>query len=406
MRRGRWCAALTTCVIVAGTSTLSVTVAGCFDFDFGGNWFADASLLGDACLLFCDGPLFGSSGCPHGTASCGDDASACETPTLSNDSNCGGCGVRCPSGHTCAQGSCFQVQEIARWPGRVAFPYGGLAVADGYAFVAMLEGSLVAVPVSGGTPRTLVGDQVFSLVADSQGVSFLDQTDAGALLLETMSPTASAPRILLADASAVQSLVSTNDASVFYTVQSSPNGPGGLSLVELPWAGGASQVLATDPDPVPGQPMFAVAGDRIDWLDLGAVLTETLADADVDAGSQLSGGGATAVGASRNAVYVLTTSGATRYDIPSATWSTILTSPPQAASFTVDDSALYVLVGRLFDDGEITRVAMDGGVTMLAGAQVSFFTVAIDDSYVYWLALDVDDAGLQDLVLRRMAKSS
>jgi hypothetical protein len=409
VRPVRVCVALATCGAAASLGVLSATAAGC---DVGSKFGAldGAGLFGDACWIFCDGGLsFGSGGCPHGTASCGGDASACETPTLDSNSNCGGCGVRCPAGHSCMNGSCFAVEDLAQWDNAVPQPTQGLAVGGGVAYLAFIGGGgpsgLVSVRVSGGSPRTLRADNVFAVFADDQGAYFVDGTDSGSFPLVTMAPTDRAPRTLLPDASAIAAVVGTTAQSVFYGLVQNPNPNPAISIAEVPKDGGTQVVLATDESPpAHGAPFAAVGGSGIYWIDQGNVFAQALGSG---ATSQLSSDGdAVGIAASANAVYVLTSSGAARYDVTMGKWNNILTKPVTAASIAADDTALYVVAGSLYSDSQIVRVGADGTSTVLAGAQASALSIAIDDTYAYWWAFDFGDAGApQVLVLRRVAKA-
>lgn len=62
--------------------------------------------------------------------------------------------------------------------------------------------------------------------------------------------------------------------------------------------------------------------------------------------------------------------------------------------------ALFAVSG-----GTVWRYGVDGSQTVLAGLQHGVTGVAVDETYVYWLALTTSDAGPSGLTLRRLPKS-
>jgi hypothetical protein len=388
----------------------AVAVGGCnWNLDFGDwNWKLDLDgALGPGPGLFSPG-----TACAHGTASCGADASACETDILDSDEHCGGCMVKCASGHHCVEGSCFEVQQLATWSfAEVPLISGGLAVGAGTVFMGFMDpestdaSTLYAVPAAGGTPRGIARGNVSAVAAEGDEVYFVSYPPgSSAARLLHMRATDTVPATLLPDGGEIDSLVGVDPGHVYLATARS--GCGQDAVLSAPLDGGAPTDLLCDPGSAagPGLPFAAVASGHLYWSSSGDLYGESFPHG---VERELGEGIATrGVVASTGAAYGIGDGGVTRWDLDSGTTTTTPYSGGPAVAVAADDSALYAVVSPagLWGDSQILRIAPDG-VTVLAGAQIMALEIAIDDTFVYWWAVDLTDAGDQRIVLRRMAKS-
>lgn len=149
--------------------------------DCDGNWSCETDLSSpDSCggcgivcpgatnaTRTCNGGVCGLSpnACSEGTANCTGDF-VCETPTLEDPLNCGGCGVSCYGG-TCSNGQCSNDFEVVADLTGVQGEPQGLTIDGGYAY--WFDVSVATYPIR----RTLVdGSGPVETVANTDSPSF------------------------------------------------------------------------------------------------------------------------------------------------------------------------------------------------------------------------------------------
>jgi hypothetical protein len=269
-------------------------------------------------------------------------AGVCVDPA-SDPNNCGACGHSCQGG-ACMGATCQPLTLAAGLPGPAYLAADGTNVYFAN-FNGGVNGSVMAVPVSGGMPTTLAAGQtqIGNIAVDSTSIYWLDATVYGGPGEVMKLPLAGGMPTTLYSGAVTASGIALDATSVYFFADS--------HLFKLPLAGGTAFMLGTDTS----HPQdLALSGGYAYWLGVASDNTGTMAQVPL-------GGG---------------TSG-----------SLVLSGLNNPQAMAADSTGIY---WTDYGDGYVLKVAVlptGPALTRIAGDQKGPYSIAVDATNAYWTNL-------------------
>jgi hypothetical protein len=322
----------------------------------------------------CRAKFSGPYSCETGYASCvNPDQNLCETDLTSDGANCGVCGKQCGLGAACTNSTCgaAATQIASLSPGsqpHIAVNASGIFWSD--------QGSLLTVPVNGGSPRTVAtgfnscGGTSFAL-GDSHVYFWMGPNGGGPGGLMKVTVSDGTQTTLVPNPSTGASTCPSNMAvdatNVYWAANQASGGQNVFSLYKVPIAGGSVTTLATEPGNGGGSTAFALSAMQVIFE------------------PPTSGGGSISLAA-------VSIAGGPSTSIP------ILTGG--VGVFTADSSSVYVLNSGCPcgggtngsnssytgpPTGSLGKISLDGSPPVtLAQILGETEAIAVDATHVYW----------------------